>query len=58
MAAPQPTLGSRLRHAAEKLYDLADRADTPRSSIAVTEQLHEEIEIIAGDVRASVRGRR
>jgi hypothetical protein len=58
MPAPQPTTGSRLRRAAEQLLDLADRADTPRRSIAMTEQLHDEIETVAGDVRASVRGRR
>ena len=57
-AAPQPTLGSRLRHAAELLYDLADRADTPRPSIRATEQLHDEIESVAGTVRATIRGSR
>jgi len=59
MAAPKPrTAGQRLRQAAEQLLDLADRADTPQRIIAAVQQLHDEIETVAGDVRAVVRGPR
>jgi hypothetical protein len=59
MPAPKPlTPGDRLRLAGEQLLDLADRADTPQRSIAAVQQLHDEIETVAGDVRAVVRGRR
>jgi hypothetical protein len=59
MPAPKSrTAGERLRHAAEQLYVLAERADTPQRGIAAVQQLHDEIETVAGDVRAVVRGRR
>jgi hypothetical protein len=59
MAAPQVrTAGARLRASAEQLLDLADRADTPQRSIKAVQQLHDEIETVAGEVRAVVRGRR
>lgn len=52
-----PTAGQRLRRAAEQLLDLADRAETPQRSLTAVEMLHNEIETVAGDVRAVVRGR-
>ena len=59
MPAPKPrTAGERLRDAAEQLLGLADRADTPQRSIVAVQRLHDEIETVAGDVRAVVRGRR
>lgn len=58
MAAPKPrTAGQRLRDAAERLYLLAERADTPQRSLTAVQLLHNEIEEVAGDVRAVVRGR-
>ena len=59
MAAPKPlTPGDRLRLAAEQLLDLADRTDTPQRSINAVQQLHDDIETVAGNVRAVVRGQR
>jgi len=59
MPAPKPlTMGQRLRHAAEQLIDLADLADLDHRSLPATQQLHDGIETVAGDVRAVVRGRR
>lgn len=59
MAAPKPrTLGEQLRHAADRLYALSERADTETRSLAARQQLHDDVETVAGDVRASVRGRR
>ena len=58
MAAPKPrTAGERLRRAAEQLHDLADRADTPQRTLTAVQLLHDEIETVAGEVRAVVRGR-
>ncbi|WP_267397750.1 MULTISPECIES: hypothetical protein [unclassified Sphingomonas] len=58
MAAPKPrTAGERLRLAGDRLYALADRADTPQRSLIAVQMLHDEIETVAGDVRAVVRGR-
>jgi hypothetical protein len=58
MAAPKNrTLGELLRHEADVLYDLAERADTPMSGIRPRAVLHDEIEAVAGNVRATVRGR-
>lgn len=57
MAATQTrTGGDTLRLAADRLYALAERYDTPRGSLAAREQLHDEIEAAAADVRAVVRG--
>jgi hypothetical protein len=59
MPAPKPlTAGERLRTAADQLMDLAERADIPPLSLSARQQLHDDIEIVAGDVRAVVRGRR
>ena len=57
-AAPQPTIGSKLRQAADQLYALSELADLPRRGIHDTQRLHDGVEIVAGDLRASVRGRR
>lgn len=58
MAAPKTlTQGDRLRIAAEQLLDLADRSDTPSPSLIALQTLHDDIETVAGDVRAVVRGR-
>lgn len=58
MGAPKPrTAGERLRMAADQLYDLAERADTPQRSLTAVQMLHDAIETVAGDVRAVVRGR-
>lgn len=58
MAATKPlTAGDRLRIAAERLVDLADRTDTQQASLLALQVLHDEIETVAGDVRAVVRGR-
>lgn len=58
MAAPQPrTAGERLRLAADRLYALAERAETPSRSLVAAQLLHDDIETVAGDVRAVVRGR-
>jgi len=57
MAAPKHrTPGERLRDAADRLYGVAERADTPQRSLVAVQMLHDEIETIAGDVRAVVRG--
>jgi hypothetical protein len=57
MAAPkQRTPGERLRDAADRLYAVAERADIPQRSLVGVQMLHDEIETIAGDVRAVVRG--
>ncbi len=59
MAAPKPqSEGERLRHAGERLLDLADRWDTPTRSLAARQRLHDDVETVAGDVRSVVRGRR
>lgn len=58
MAAPQfLTAGQRLRVAADLLYELAERADTRQASLAAVQVLQDEIEAVAGYVRAVVRGR-
>lgn len=58
MGAPTPrTAGERLRAAADQLYALSERADTPQRSLTAVQMLHDEIETVAGDVRAVVRGR-
>lgn len=58
MAAPMArTAGERLRLAADRLYALAERWETPQRSLTVVQQLHDETETVAGDIRAVVRGR-
>ncbi len=58
MAATKPrALADELRVAADRLYVLAERAETPARGITARQQLHDDIEILAGHVRASVRGR-
>lgn len=57
-AAKSRTAGERLRDAGERLLDLAERWDTPTRSLAVRQRLHDDVETVAGDVRAVVRGRR
>jgi hypothetical protein len=58
MPAPKPlSAGARLRQSADQLYELAERADTQSRSLVAVQLLHEEIETVAGDVRAVVRGR-
>lgn len=55
-SAPR-TMGESLRLAADRLYALAERADTPTRALSARQQLHDDIEVVASDVRASVRGR-
>lgn len=58
MAAPTPrTAGESLRNAADRLYALAERFDTPQRSLIDVQRLHDDTETVAGDVRAVVRGR-
>lgn len=58
MPAPKTlTAGQKLRVAADRLYELADRADTPSPSLVAVQLLHDAIETVASDVRAVVRGR-
>jgi len=58
MAAPQPrTVAEQLRDAGDQLYRLADLAETPQRAHLVADRLRDEIETVAGDVRAIVRGR-
>jgi hypothetical protein len=58
MPAPKSfTAGQKLRVAADQLYELAERADTPSPSLIAAQLLHDQIETVAGDVRAVVRGR-
>lgn len=58
MGAPTSrTAGARLRQAADQLYDLAERADTEQRSLTAVQRLHDDIETVAGNVRAVVRGR-
>jgi hypothetical protein len=59
MPAPKPrTLGDTLRDARDRFDYLAELADIETRSISVRQQLHDDIETVVGDVRASVRGRR
>jgi len=56
-AAKQRSMGESLRHEADRLYVLAERADAgPRGLVAVR-RLHDDVENVAGEVRATVRGR-
>lgn len=58
MAAPKTrTMGDSLRVAADQLYELAERADTPSPRTIDVQILHDAIETVAGNVRATVRGR-
>ena len=58
MPAPKrPSAGERLRVAADQLYALAERADTPPQSLVAVQALQDQIETVAGDVRSVVRGR-
>lgn len=58
MAAPKrQTTGARLRAAADELYLLAERAETPARDLVSVQRLHNDIETVAGEVRAVVRGR-
>ncbi len=58
MAAPQPgTVAEQLRDAGDQLFRLADLAETPQRAHSVADRLRDEIETVAGDVRAIVRGR-
>ncbi len=58
MPAPTSlTAGQKLRVAADQLYELAERADTPSRSLVAVQMLHDAIETVAIDVRAVVRGR-
>jgi hypothetical protein len=50
-------MAERLRNAADQLYAIADRAETPAWGIAALQDLHDDIETVADYVRASVRGR-
>jgi hypothetical protein len=59
MAAPKPmSAGDCLRRAGERLMDLADRWDTPTRSLSARQTLHDDVETVAADVRAVVRGGR
>jgi hypothetical protein len=58
LPAPKPlTAGERLRSAADQLYMLAERSDTPQGSLVAVQVLQDDIETVAGDIRAVVRGR-
>ena len=58
MAAPRTrTLGEQLRHEADVLYELAERADVDPRGIDHRSRLHHDIETVAGNVRATIRGR-
>lgn len=58
MAAPQPrTVAEQLRDAGDQLFRLADLAETPQRAHSAVDRLRDEIETVAGDVRAIVRGR-
>lgn len=50
------TQGERLRDVADRLYALSERWDTETRSLSARQQLHEDTEQAAGDVRALVRG--
>ena len=54
---PERSLGERLREVASQLVDLAERADASECDLTRRRRLHDDIETIAGDVRATVRGR-
>lgn len=57
MAAPQPrTAAEQLRDAGDQLYRLADLAETPQRAHTAAERIRDEIETVAGTVRAIVRG--
>jgi len=53
-----PTAAEKLRLLAEALFDLADRHEVPSLTTTRAEQLIGEVEQVAEDVRAVVRGRR
>lgn len=58
MAAPQPrTAGAKLRAAADRLMELADRWDTEQRGLTAVQMLHDDTEAVAGEIRAVVRGR-
>ncbi len=58
MAAPQTrTVAEQLRDAGDQLFLLADLAETPQRAHSAVDRLRDEIETVAGDVRAIVRGR-
>ncbi|MEG3169229.1 hypothetical protein U1737_13630 [Sphingomonas sp. LB3N6] len=58
MAAPQArSVAEQLRDAGDQLYRLADLAETPQRDHSASDRLRDEIETVAGDVRAVVRGR-
>ena len=58
MAAPKARpLGDELRRLGDVLYVLAERAETPVRGIPALQALHDAIETVSADVRASVRGR-
>lgn len=59
MAASSPrTAADRLRQQADVLLTLADQFESPSRSTARAERLIAEVEQVATDVRAVVRGRR
>ena len=53
-----PTAAEKLRLLADTLLDLADRHEVPSQTTTRAEQLIGEVEQVAEDVRAVVRGRR
>lgn len=58
MAAPQArSVAEQLRNAGDQLYRLADLEETPQRISSDRSFLRDEIETVAGDVRAIVRGR-
>jgi len=58
MAASQPrSVAEQLRDAGDQLYRLADLEETPQRNHSDRSFLRDEIETVAGDVRAIVRGR-
>ncbi len=57
MAATKPrTSAEKLRNAADQLYMLAERYETPQRDLVALQRLHDDTETVAGDVRAIVRG--
>ncbi|GGB21415.1 hypothetical protein GCM10011380_08720 [Sphingomonas metalli] len=57
MAAPKPrTGGDTLRLAADRLYALADRYDAQQRTQGERQELHDQIEVTADEIRSVVRG--
>lgn len=58
MPAPKSlTEGELLRRLGEELIYYGEQWDTPTRSLVVRQRLHNDVETVASDVRAVVRGR-